>query len=259
MPHTVNGIGTWYYGKKDRMRRTGMCEFCKRITTLQSYQTREFIVVLFIPIIPLRRFKILNDCAVCRQHRRIPFAKFEEMYRADVEQAKAAVAANPNDIDALERLCGTMLAWHQPEGAVRAFQVLVEKCPDRATAHFGLASALNGLGRTGEAQAAFEQALRIDPKLVEAIVEYSNMLWGAKRKKESLDMLRSRAQANWDSTRFVSTYGDLANWTKDWATAAQAYGRLLELAPQLHQDKAFAKLARKMHKKARMPFPEPAG
>jgi tetratricopeptide (TPR) repeat protein len=257
MPYTVNGIGTWYYGKRGRMRRTDTCQSCNRVTTLESYETREFFVVLFIPIIPLRRFKILNSCTACSQHHRIPARQFQEMFEVEVAQAREAVEARPGDIDALENLCGVMLAYHQPEGARKAYQVLVEKCPDRATAHYGLAAAWQGLGRTDEAAAAFETALRLEPTLVPAAIDYSNMLWGRKRKQESVQVLQTRARANWNDAQFMAALYDHATWAKDWPLAANAAGRLLELSPELRQNKGFMRQVQKAHKKAGVPLAEP--
>lgn len=66
MPYVVNGVGTWHYGKKGRVRITDVCRHCGRTTTLESYETREYFVVLFIPILPLRRFRILDSCSACQ-------------------------------------------------------------------------------------------------------------------------------------------------------------------------------------------------
>ena len=48
MPSTVNGIGTHYYGKKNRSVRQGVCNACHRQVQLESYDTRLFFVFVFI-------------------------------------------------------------------------------------------------------------------------------------------------------------------------------------------------------------------
>jgi len=254
MPYVINGIGTWYYGKKDRMRVTDTCRHCGRTATLESYETREYFVVLFIPVIPLRRYKILDSCSACQKHNRLPATEYEQALRADVDAAKEAAAANSEDVDALERLCAVQLAYHQPEGARKAFRVLVEKCPDRATAHYGYASALQGAGEKEAAIHAYERALELEPALDAAAVEYANMLWGMKRPAEALGALKSRMHANWDSPAFLSTLGDHATWAKEYSTAAQAFGRMLELIPELANDRDFMKNVQKARKKAGIPL-----
>ena len=62
MPMTINHIGTSYYGKSRIHRRKGTCAFCQRVGELQSYDTTLFFVVLFIPLIPLTRKHVLEEC-----------------------------------------------------------------------------------------------------------------------------------------------------------------------------------------------------
>src|SRR6185369_12137182 len=78
MPYRINGIGTGYYGRKNASARNGRCEFCKRETTLTSYDTREWFSVVFIPLIPLTPYRILESCGSCRRHRRLPLAEFQK-------------------------------------------------------------------------------------------------------------------------------------------------------------------------------------
>ena len=60
MPATINGIGTHYYGAQNRSARVDTCKFCRRSATLSSYDTREWFCVIFIPVIPMRKFRILT-------------------------------------------------------------------------------------------------------------------------------------------------------------------------------------------------------
>jgi len=46
MPYSINGIGTKYYGNRDK-------------ATDGSYVTTEFIAFIFVPIIPLRSFRVV--------------------------------------------------------------------------------------------------------------------------------------------------------------------------------------------------------
>ena len=68
MPSTVNGIGTHYWGKKNLYTYQGQCQACKRITSLSCYDTNLFFVVVFIPIIPLGRKRIIDHCSACTRH-----------------------------------------------------------------------------------------------------------------------------------------------------------------------------------------------
>ena len=55
MPTVINGIGTWYYGKRRSHTYKGICEFCKREVDLVSYDTTLFFVVIFVPVIPIQQ------------------------------------------------------------------------------------------------------------------------------------------------------------------------------------------------------------
>ena len=68
MPSTVNGIGTGYWGKKNRHSYQGQCRGCNRQTTLTCYDTTYCFVVLFLPVIPLGKKRILDYCAACSRH-----------------------------------------------------------------------------------------------------------------------------------------------------------------------------------------------
>ena len=60
MPTTVNGIGTHYYGKSNTAVRNGRCNSCGRICQLTSYDTRLWFVVVFVPLIPLGRKRVIG-------------------------------------------------------------------------------------------------------------------------------------------------------------------------------------------------------
>src|ERR1041385_6063699 len=97
MPHTVNGIGTHYYGARNEQSRVGICEFCRRDTVLRSYDTRLWFVILFIPIIPLGKKRILNYCSACTRHRVLALAEWEKIKNQNLSEAMAGMAANPQD------------------------------------------------------------------------------------------------------------------------------------------------------------------
>ena len=68
MPYTFNGIGTWYYGKKNLHDLQDTCEHCGAYANLSSYDTTKYFVFVYLPILPLGKYRVLNDCDECRQH-----------------------------------------------------------------------------------------------------------------------------------------------------------------------------------------------
>jgi tetratricopeptide (TPR) repeat protein len=100
MPYTLNGIGTRYYGRRNASQANGTCQSCNRWVALSSYDTRECFCVLFIPLIPLRRYRIQNDCASCRRHYRVPLDAFQQQLQATADPLRQAVRCSPRQPDA---------------------------------------------------------------------------------------------------------------------------------------------------------------
>lgn len=96
MPQTINGCGTWYYGKNNLVSYPGVCRVCGRQTTLSSYDTRLFAVVVMIPLVPLRRLRIIEQCTLCTRHGVMPLGDWQRaQHRAD--ESIAAYKAKPRD------------------------------------------------------------------------------------------------------------------------------------------------------------------
>src|SRR5947209_7712933 len=79
MPTVHDGIGTWYYGKRRILRRKGLCAFCNRVGDLESYDTTLYFVVLFVPLFPLGRKRVFEQCAHCKAHRVLSLKKWEAL------------------------------------------------------------------------------------------------------------------------------------------------------------------------------------
>src|SRR6516162_8985803 len=101
MPSTVNGIGTTYYGTKNLSVRTGTCEFCRRVVNLRSYDTRLWFVVVFIPVIPLGRKRIFDQCPVCTKHRAMKANDYDDLKRARIVEVTEQFQADPSAQNAL--------------------------------------------------------------------------------------------------------------------------------------------------------------
>jgi tetratricopeptide (TPR) repeat protein len=169
MPTTYNGIGTHYYGKKSRQVRSGACRACGAQGQLESYDTRLWFVVLFIPVIPLGRKRIIDQCPVCRRHFAAPRDQFEVARQLNLSGAIQRYRSQPSPEGALE-VHGQMLAFHQHDEAGEFRQTALEEQPQGAVLHAGFAAQLDQVGSLGEATPLFERALALRPDLPEARV-----------------------------------------------------------------------------------------
>ncbi len=98
MPQIINGCGTWYYGKRNVVKREGVCEACGGYSALTSYDTRLFVVFIMIPIIPLGRKRIIDECSSCRRHRAMRMSDWESA-RQRIAEASEAYRQSPTDAD----------------------------------------------------------------------------------------------------------------------------------------------------------------
>jgi tetratricopeptide (TPR) repeat protein len=197
MPFTFNGVGTRYAGRNNLSVVQGNCPSCGRFVRLSSYDTRECFCVLYIPLIPLRKFRILHDCPICRRHRRIPLGQFQQELSAEIEPLRQEVRRSPGDpapyvrlvqglIDfqmfteaaqaaqegvalhprsvRLNRLAGELaeLRGDLP-GAISFYRQAAAAEPLDSAARAALGRNLLAGGETAEAARELEQARRLDP------------------------------------------------------------------------------------------------
>ena len=142
MPFTLNGVGTRYAGRGNVSAVQGDCPFCRRFVRLSSYDTRECFCVLFIPIIPLRKFRILNDCSICRRHHRIPFDQFQGDLTARIEPLRLAVEGSPGDVEARLRLVEGLMGFQMSAEAEQAAREALAVHPSDARLNRFLAGLL---------------------------------------------------------------------------------------------------------------------
>jgi tetratricopeptide (TPR) repeat protein len=169
MPTTVNGVGTHYYGKKNRTVRTAPCRSCGRVANLESYDTRLWFVIIFIPIIPLGRKRVIDSCPVCTRHFVADADKYEESRQLQVSGAQDQFRRDPSPQAALQ-VHGTLLGFHETEQATKFRQVVRERYPADAELMAALAAQLEQVASYKEATELYEAAYRLQPELPEARV-----------------------------------------------------------------------------------------
>ena len=96
--------------------------------------------------------------------RLVSLERWEEL----VEHFREGVALHPDRAEAYYRLGWALLfAVDRPEEAVVPLREAARLAPDDAEARLALGIALNALGREEEANAAFDEALKLDPGVLE--------------------------------------------------------------------------------------------
>src|SRR5436309_2673470 len=111
MPTTVNGIGTWYWGKRNILTRNDRCEFCGSHGQLSSYDTTLYFVVVFLPVIPLGRKRIIDECSRCKRHRVASLKKWEEKKTAALLEALEQWQADRANPEKARKAVGVTIAF----------------------------------------------------------------------------------------------------------------------------------------------------
>ncbi len=164
MPITVYGIGTCYLGKSNRCVRTDTCLHCRRVGVLNSYDTRLWFAVVFIPVIPLGRKRIVDSCSLCRLHAAFAADVYEQMRHDRVALALTRFHETSTTESALAGHA-TMLAFHEFEKAALLRAAALAKFPNQVELLEGLAAQLEGTSKRDAAAPLHEALLRITPDL----------------------------------------------------------------------------------------------
>lgn len=167
MPSTINGIGTHYYGKKNVESRSSVCQSCRREGLLSSYDTRLWFVILFVPIIPMGRKRIIDYCPACSRHFVMDLDKWEAAKQLEISGALDRYRSNPTPEAAIE-VHNRLLQFHQYEQAVVFRRDMCERFADNAKIQVHVAQVLVHLGKHTEAEPYFSRALALRPDLPEA-------------------------------------------------------------------------------------------
>src|SRR4051812_6425515 len=161
MPHVYNGCGTWYYGKGNRLQYTGTCRSCNRLGTLSAYDTRLWFVLVMVPIIPLARKRIIDDCPSCRRHAAMPLDDWRRAQRR-AEEAIAAYRAKPRDAELAKEALRACVS-HRHLDAFQSLAPEIERnLPDDAKLLCFLSSAHQMFSHTADEERLLRRALDLD-------------------------------------------------------------------------------------------------
>jgi tetratricopeptide (TPR) repeat protein len=251
MPTTVNGIGTHYYGQRNLRIHQGQCENCGRVVTLRDYETRLCFVILLIPIIPLGRKQVINECPRCRRHRVMPLEKWTQLREELVEESKRQTQAAPNDVQAALDHLQTVTALRGAEKAVGTARETLERFGDRADVQVAAGGCYEHLGMGHEADACFERALSLDPHdgaarraVAMGCIERNEL----ERAAQLLDAMERDEQPD-RGPPFV-LLGEAYQKQGQHEEALDAFRRGLAAAPSLKRERSLRKMVRQSEKVA---------
>ena len=241
MPHTVNGIGTHYYGKSNHEVTVGVCKSCGFHGNVSAYNTRLWFVIVFVPIIPLGRKRIVNDCPNCRRHFAIPLAQWEAQKQLSISGAADEFRTNPTP-EAAVALHESLLGFHQMAQAKELRALITEKFPADAKLHDSLGCALANLGFAADAEGYFSRAHELRPDLPNARAGVARKAIREGRLEDAralLDFMEKPGAAQLYNLGPLESLADAYRAGGRPAEALDLYHSLLKELPQIAQDAGF--------------------
>ncbi|MCP3959532.1 MAG: hypothetical protein GY719_16920 [bacterium] len=251
MPHTVNGIGTSYWGKTNVELRRDVCEHCQAAGDLISYDTTKYFVLVFLPLLPLGKLRVLDECPSCRRHRVMKLGQWQELRQQSVAEAIAAYQANPTDREAAQNAAHTCAAFQDREAFVGLAGRILETFGNDAEMVADIGSTLGYFGHIQEAEVAYRKSLAVrdDAEIRQAL---GVVLLRQERPDDAWPMLEHLFQSETvdeAGTLFllVEAYQAQGKHTE----ALQILDALAQKFPDLAGDKSFAKTRKRSQKHQR--------
>ncbi len=167
MPSTYNGTGTHYYGRRNAVARPATCSQCNNYGNLVSYDTRLWFVVFFIPVIPLGRKRVIDQCPRCTRHYIMDLAKWEAQKQLDVSGAAEKFRDEPTP-DAAIAVHQNLVGYQQMAEAAEFEGIMLEKFPDNARICEYLGLAYGRMGNQERSEKHFQRAFELRPDLPNA-------------------------------------------------------------------------------------------
>jgi len=106
-------------------------------------------------------------------------------------RAEGLLKKNPKDIDAMLLRANAMAALRDPAGAIAEIEEALKISPDSSRAFVNLGAVRMQSGEAKQAEAAFRQAIALDPALLDAQLALANFLWAAQRGPEAEATLKA--------------------------------------------------------------------
>jgi tetratricopeptide (TPR) repeat protein len=171
MPEVINGCGTWYYGK-NRVHRIPMtCPNCGAYSDLESYDTTKYVVLFFVPLIPLSKWRVVEKCPVCTQHRAIKLKDWEEAKQKDSAAVTEELRKDPQNPETVQKVIGVATGYQDENLFLQVAEKLARPMTHHADVQATLGAAYAYFGRRDQAEQAYKASLAVkdDPQVSEQL------------------------------------------------------------------------------------------
>ena len=241
MPHVVNGIGTWYYGKDNAHTTWGVCDSCRSVVDMKSYDTTKYFVIFFVPFFPLGSYRVLEECSRCKKHRLLKQKEWTRLKAESVREVLAELREDHTNEETVIKALETAVAFQDREIFAKVGDTIAAPMVDNHQVQAVLGRANEYFGKYDRAETAFRQSLRVkeDPAVREQL---ALLLMRTQRPAEAAPLLEHIAAGAespnvWLLLVLAETYQAQGNHT----AALSVLARCEEIQPDLENDKTYRK------------------
>ncbi len=242
-------FGVYNLGKSHRVVDRAYCDICGATNRpVVSYSAWEFAHVMFVPVIPLGKNRIFRKCGTCNQHYKIPL-KGDKLTMAVDEVRREALATIGGGIDATLAYVAELAHLGDFEGTESVIEALGKQ--DQAGRALAEARFLSLKGDDKNAEASFRRAAELDQSSGAPNYWFGHFLLSRQRDGEAVEQLRQAAGlcGDYEYADMLSDFHLARKHHKNWDGLATLMAELARLRPDMLEDKSFAKLHAKAHKK----------
>jgi tetratricopeptide (TPR) repeat protein len=231
MPYTLNGIGTHYYGRSNASAHRANCSSCGRLATLTSYDTRECFCVLFIPLIPLSKYRIIDQCSSCRRHHRMKLEEFKQNLEGRATPLREAVRANPTDPAAREELIRALIGFGMLSDAEAAARAAVEALPQNGALNRLAGQILSMKGDSAGAMAFLQRAVHFDKDDAAGRLSLARVYYFQRMYAEAARELEEARRVTPNDAAVLSLLAETYFQAQRWQEALASYQRIAGPTP----------------------------
>ena len=248
MPHVINGIGTWYYGRRNLHESYGTCEHCGQEGRLSSFDTTLYAVLFMIPLVALGKKRVLAECSRCRRHRSLSLKEWGELKATAIAEAVAAFREDPTDLAKACDVVSVCAAYQDKETFLKVAPTVVTCAGDDVETLRVTAGTCVGFGESEKAEHLLRRCLAVedDPDGRELL---AGVLVEQLRPAEAAPFLQHVIDERLtDSVGALVMLAQGYQATGEHDRASAVFAQCLALVPALEKDKQFSKL-QKLSKK----------
>jgi tetratricopeptide (TPR) repeat protein len=200
------------------------------------------------PVIPLRKYRILNDCSGCRRHHRIAADEFKEKLAQATAPMRDAMQRAPREPQSHIALIRTLIGWEMRADAQKELDAAVALFPQNAEVVLLAAQMAVSRGELEVARPLYERAYGIDPANPAVTYGYGWILHKLDQHERAIPILQRCVAQEGNKLGALYLFGTSQMKLSRWNDALNSYQQLLSLEPAYLKDKNLLRLMRECKK-----------